>query len=106
MMVTGFTEDQVNDTATPFGERGGFNCRHDWLIFETEAATEIREETRAGREVWERMNKAELVEEIVNQKFLLSPTAWPEERVTLVSFGSFQVMERKIRRGNNLSIPI
>ena len=47
---TGFTEEQVNDTATPFGSRGGFNCRHDWLIFETEAATEIREETRVGRE--------------------------------------------------------
>ena len=30
--VTGFTEDEVNSSGTPFGFRGGWNCRHDWLI--------------------------------------------------------------------------
>ena len=30
--ITGFTEAEVNGTNTPFGFRGGFNCRHDWLI--------------------------------------------------------------------------
>ncbi len=30
--VTGFTEDQVDTSGTPFGIRGGFNCRHDWLV--------------------------------------------------------------------------
>ena len=29
----GYTEDQVNsDTSTPFGVRGGFNCRHQWMV--------------------------------------------------------------------------
>ena len=29
----GYTEDQVNnDTDTPFGVRGGFNCRHQWMV--------------------------------------------------------------------------
>ena len=29
----GYTEKQVNsDTDTPFGVRGGFNCRHSWMI--------------------------------------------------------------------------
>tara|TARA_R100001129_G_scaffold176542_1_gene150625 strand:+ start:149 stop:850 length:702 start_codon:yes stop_codon:yes gene_type:complete len=28
----GFTEKQVSDLDTPFGERGGFNCRHSWQI--------------------------------------------------------------------------
>lgn len=31
----------------------------------------------------------------------LSPMPWQEERVTLVGFGTFQVMERKARRGIN-----
>ena len=29
----GYTEEQVNnDTNTPFGVRGGFNCRHSWMV--------------------------------------------------------------------------
>ncbi len=28
----GYTEAQVNDTDTPFGVRGGFNCRHSWMV--------------------------------------------------------------------------
>ena len=29
----GYTESQVNnDTDTPFGVRGGFNCRHSWMV--------------------------------------------------------------------------
>ena len=31
--ATGYTEEQVNnDTNTPFGVRGGFNCRHSWMV--------------------------------------------------------------------------
>ena len=29
---SGYTEAQVNDTDTPFGVRGGFNCRHSWMV--------------------------------------------------------------------------
>jgi len=29
----GYTESEVNnDTGTPFGVRGGFNCRHSWMV--------------------------------------------------------------------------
>jgi hypothetical protein len=28
----GYTEDEVNASLTPFGERGGFNCRHSWMV--------------------------------------------------------------------------
>lgn len=28
----GYTEAQVNASATPFGSRGGFNCRHSWMV--------------------------------------------------------------------------
>ena len=28
----GYTEAQVNASATPFGSRGGFNCRHSWEV--------------------------------------------------------------------------
>ena len=28
----GYTESEVNASATPFGVRGGFNCRHSWMI--------------------------------------------------------------------------
>ena len=28
----GYTEAQVNSSNTPFGVRGGFNCRHSWMI--------------------------------------------------------------------------
>ena len=28
----GYTEAQVNDSDTPFGVRGGFNCRHSWMV--------------------------------------------------------------------------
>ena len=28
----GYTEAKVNDTDTPFGVRGGFNCRHSWMV--------------------------------------------------------------------------
>ena len=62
------------------------------------------------------MNKAELVEEVANQTGLTKKTSREavdviisaitdslsrEERVTLVGFGTFQVMERKARRGIN-----
>ena len=62
------------------------------------------------------MNKAELVEEVANQTGLtmktsreavnaiisaISDSLGREEKVTLVSFGTFQVMERKARRGVN-----
>ena len=62
------------------------------------------------------MNKAELVEEVANQTGLTKRTSREavdamisaitdslarEERVTLVGFGSFQVMERKARKGVN-----
>jgi len=62
------------------------------------------------------MNKPELVEEIANQTGLTKRTSREavdaiisaitdslgrEERVTLVGFGTFQVMERKARRGRN-----
>jgi len=62
------------------------------------------------------MNKAELVEEVANQTGLTKRTSREavdamisaitdslarEERVTLVGLGSFQVMERKARRGVN-----
>jgi DNA-binding protein HU-beta len=62
------------------------------------------------------MNKAELVEEVADQIGLtkrasreavdviisaITDSLAREERVTLVGFGSFQVMERKARRGRN-----
>jgi len=62
------------------------------------------------------MNKAELVEEVVNQTGLTKKTSREvfdaiisaitdslvrEERVTLVGFGTFQVRERKARKGVN-----
>ena len=62
------------------------------------------------------MNKAELVEELSNQTGLAKKTSREavdvvisaitdslgrEEKVTLVGFGTFQVMERKARRGRN-----
>ena len=28
----GYTEEQVNNLKTPFGLRGGFNCRHSWTL--------------------------------------------------------------------------
>lgn len=28
----GYTELQVNNSDTPFGVRGGFNCRHSWMV--------------------------------------------------------------------------
>ena len=28
----GYTEAEVNASDTPFGVRGGFNCRHEWMI--------------------------------------------------------------------------
>ena len=28
----GYTEAEVNSSGTPFGVRGGFNCRHSWMI--------------------------------------------------------------------------
>jgi len=62
------------------------------------------------------MNKAELVEEVANQTGLTKKTSREavdavisvitdslgrEEKVTLVGFGTFQVMERKARTGRN-----
>ena len=62
------------------------------------------------------MNKADLVEKVTNQTGLtkkasgeaidaitsvISDALAREERVTLVGFGTFQVMERKARRGRN-----
>lgn len=62
------------------------------------------------------MNKAELVQEVANQTGLTRRTSREavnaiisaitdslarEERVTLVGFGTFQVIERKARRGVN-----
>lgn len=62
------------------------------------------------------MNKAELVEEVADQTGLtkrvsreaidaiisaITDSLVREERVTLVGFGSFQVMQRKARRGRN-----
>ncbi len=62
------------------------------------------------------MNKAELVAEVANETGLAKKTFREavdaiisaitdclarEERVTLVGFGTFQVMERKARRGVN-----
>ncbi len=62
------------------------------------------------------MNKAELVEEVANQTGLTRKACREEvdavisvitdsltrgEKVTLVGFGTFQVMERKARRGRN-----
>ena len=62
------------------------------------------------------MNKAQLVEEVANQTELTKKTSREavdavistitdslarEEKVTLVGFGTFQVMERKARRGMN-----
>jgi len=63
-----------------------------------------------------RTNKAELVEEVADQTGLTKKTSREavgaiisaitdslakEERVTLVGFGTFRVMERKARRGRN-----
>jgi|TARA_R110000824_G_scaffold176830_2_gene355980 hypothetical protein len=28
----GYTEEQVQGSGTPFGIRGGFNCRHSWMV--------------------------------------------------------------------------
>tara|TARA_R110000744_G_scaffold305861_1_gene414210 strand:- start:788 stop:1483 length:696 start_codon:yes stop_codon:yes gene_type:complete len=28
----GYTEEQVQGSGTPFGTRGGFNCRHSWMV--------------------------------------------------------------------------
>jgi len=62
------------------------------------------------------MNKRELVEEVANQTGLtkkvsreavntlisaITDSLVREEKVTLVGFGTFQVMERKARRGVN-----
>jgi len=62
------------------------------------------------------MNKAELVEEVANQTGLtknvsreavdamtsaITDSLTRGEKVTLVGFGTFQVMERKARRGVN-----
>jgi len=62
------------------------------------------------------MNKADLVEKIANQTGLTKKTSRKavdaivsaitdslarEEKVTLVGFGTFQVTERKARRGRN-----
>ncbi|MEA1965462.1 MAG: HU family DNA-binding protein [Candidatus Aerophobetes bacterium] len=62
------------------------------------------------------MNKAELVEEVANQTELTKKTSMEavdaiisvigdslgrEEKVTLVGFGTFQVIERQARRGVN-----
>ena len=62
------------------------------------------------------MNKAELVEEVADQTRLtkkaskeaidavisaITDSLAREERVTLVGFGTFQVRERKARRGRN-----
>jgi len=62
------------------------------------------------------MNKAELVEEVVSQTGLTKGAAREvvdaatsvitdalvrRDKVTLVGFGTFQVMERKARRGRN-----
>lgn len=62
------------------------------------------------------MNKAELVEEVTNQTGLtkkaareavdtttsvISDALARRDKVTLVGFGTFQVMERKARRGRN-----
>ena len=62
------------------------------------------------------MNKAELVEQIANQTGLtkkvsreavnaiisaITDSLVREEKVTLVGFGTFQVIERKARRGVN-----
>ncbi len=62
------------------------------------------------------MNKAELVEEVADQTGLtkrlsreaidaitsaIADSLAREERVTLVGFGTFKVMERKARRGRN-----
>ena len=62
------------------------------------------------------MNKAELVEEVANQTGLtkkvsreavdviisaITDSLVREERVTLVGFGTFRVVERKARRGVN-----
>ena len=62
------------------------------------------------------MNKAELVEEVADQTGLtkkvsreavdaiisaVTDSLVREERVTLVGFGTFQVLERKARRGVN-----
>lgn len=62
------------------------------------------------------MNKAELVEEVANQTGLtkkvsreavdavisaITDSLTRQERVTLVGFGTFQITERKARRGVN-----
>jgi|TARA_S200002703_G_scaffold160085_1_gene176799 hypothetical protein len=30
--LKGYTEEQVQSSGTPFGTRGGFNCRHSWMV--------------------------------------------------------------------------
>jgi len=43
----GYTEAQVNASATPFGSRGGFNCRHSWMIFE--GTNKVEEPLKAAK---------------------------------------------------------
>jgi len=43
----GYTESQVNSSATPFGSRGGFNCRHSWMIFE--GTNKVEEPLKAAK---------------------------------------------------------
>jgi len=43
----GYTEAQVNASATPFGTRGGFNCRHSWMIFES--TNKVKEPLKEAR---------------------------------------------------------
>lgn len=62
------------------------------------------------------MNKAELIEEVSNKTGLTKKDTWnvinaitdtikktlsKEEKVTLVDFGTFQVIEKKSKRGRN-----
>lgn len=43
----GYTESQVNSSKTPFGSRGGFNCRHSWMIFE--GSNKVEEPLKAAK---------------------------------------------------------
>ncbi len=31
----GYTEAEVSSSNTPFGDRGGFNCRHSWMVIDS-----------------------------------------------------------------------
>tara|TARA_Y100000296_G_C5102484_1_gene220732 strand:+ start:20 stop:892 length:873 start_codon:yes stop_codon:yes gene_type:complete len=33
--ANGYTEAEVNRSVTPFGTRGGHNCRHSWMVWES-----------------------------------------------------------------------